>query len=72
VLTSDGGTESNLNPRPGAVIYCDSMTLDSGLLGGPYNLGRVASISTTVGTSQVADATFMRLIANTIDWAQRD
>jgi hypothetical protein len=70
--TNYSGTESNLNPRPGAVIYYDSMTLDSGLLGWQYNLGRVASFSTTVGTNEVADANFSRLIANVLNWLQRD
>jgi hypothetical protein len=70
--TNYSGTESNLNPRPGATIYYDSMMLDSGLLGWEYNLGRVASFSTTVGANEVADPNFSRLIANTLDWAQRD
>ena len=70
--TNYSGVESNLNPRPGAVIYYDSAMQDSGLLGWDYNLGRVASFSTTVGTSEVADPNFTRLIANVLDWLQRD
>jgi hypothetical protein len=66
------GTESNLNPRAGAAIYYDSMTLDSGLLGWQYNVGRVATFATCVGPNQVADANFSRLIANVVDWVQRD
>jgi hypothetical protein len=66
------GAESNLNPRPGAVVYYDAMTLDSGLLGWSYNLGRVATFSTCVGPNQVADANFSRLIANVVDWVQKD
>jgi hypothetical protein len=80
MTTSYGGTESFFVPRAGAVIYYSSMSGTgtppanpySGLIGWSYNLGRVASFSTTVGTAQVADMTFMRLVANTIDWAQRD
>jgi hypothetical protein len=66
------GTESNLNPRSGAVIYYDSAMLDSGLLGWDYNQGRVATFSVTVGTNEIADPNFSRLVANTVDWVQRD
>lgn len=66
------GTESNLNPRQGAIIFYDSMMLDSGLLGWDYNLGRVASFSVTVGPNEIADENFSRLISNVINWAQRD
>jgi hypothetical protein len=80
MTTSYGGTESFLTPRAGAVIYYASQPATgtpptnpySGLLGWPYNLGRVATFSTTIGTAQVADATFVRLIGNTIDWVQKD
>jgi hypothetical protein len=67
-----GGTEANLNPRYGALVYYDSTMLDSGLLGWDYNLGRVASFSTTAGVNEVADPNFARLLANTLDWLQRD
>ena len=70
--TNYSGTQSALTPRPGAVVYYDAQTYESGLLGWGYNLGRVATFSTTVGTNEVADANFMRLIANTADWVQRD
>jgi hypothetical protein len=72
MTTNYSGTESNLNPRAGAVIYYDSAMLDSGLLGWDYNMGRVATFSTTVGTNEIADPNFSRLIANTVDWVQRD
>jgi hypothetical protein len=70
--TNFSGTESNLNPRPGATIYYDSMNLDSGLLGWDYNLGRVASFANTVGGNELADPNYARLVANTINWVQRD
>ncbi len=70
--TDYGGTESQLTPRPGAATYYTSMMMAAGLLGWSYNLGRVASFSTTVGTNEAADANFMRLLANTLDWTQRD
>jgi hypothetical protein len=70
--TNYGGTESYLNPRAGALIYYDSGMLDAGVIGWDYNLGRVLSFSTTVGTNEIADPNFSRLIGNAIDWVQRD
>jgi hypothetical protein len=70
--TNYNGVESDLNPRPGAVIYYDSMMQASGVLGWQYNLGRVASFSTVVGVNEVADKNFTRLLANVLDWVQRD
>lgn len=72
MTTNYSGTESYLNPRPGAVIYYDSEMLDAGLIGWAYNMGRVASFSTTVGTSEVADENFSRLIVNVVNWVQRE
>lgn len=70
--TSYGGTESYLDPRPGAVVYYESKQLSAGLLGWDYNLGRVASFSTTAGTADYGSADFARLVANALDWVQRD
>lgn len=70
--TNYSGTESYLNPRAGAVIYYDSAMLDAGVLGWDYNMGRVLTFSTTVGTNEIADPNFSRLISNAVDWVQRD
>ncbi len=71
--TNYAGTESHLTPRQGALTFYDAMTsMHAGLLGWPYNLGRVATFSTTVGVNEIGDANFGRLLANTLDWVQRD
>jgi len=67
-----GGTEIDLNARPGATTFYDSTTRLAGVVGWDFNLGRVVSISTTGGPLQLADPNWSRMFANSIDWLQRD
>lgn len=78
--TNYGGTQSHLTPRLGAVTYYESSqtsgttrtVVGAGLLGWSYNLGRVATFSTTVGGNDLADENMTRLVSNAVDWVQGD
>lgn len=73
LLTSYSGTQTHFDPRPGAREFYRSFSMEaSGLLGWDYEQGRVASFSTTVGDNELTDDNFSRLIANTVNWVQKE
>ncbi len=69
-----GGTETKLDPKPGATVFYDSNNPlgGDGLIGWNYGDGRVLSFSTTIGSQQLAHAGFSRLLANTLAFAAGD
>ena len=66
------GTEIDLTARPGATVFYDSQDRVEGVVGWDFNLGRVVSISTCGGPNEIADPNYGRMIANVVDWLQRD
>lgn len=70
VADSFAGTETDMTPRPGSVVFYDSVNLGSGVVGWAYNHGRVVNISTVAGSGQLADANYSRLFSNSFDWAR--
>jgi hypothetical protein len=69
---SFAGTEIDLTARPGATIFYDSMARLEGVVGWDFNMGRVVSISTCAGPQSLGDPNYGRMIANVVDWLQRD
>jgi hypothetical protein len=63
------GTESQLTARPGALEFYRSEGYGAGLVGWQFGNGRVANFSTCVGTQQLNDANFARLVGNVLSWA---
>ncbi len=63
------GTESRLTPRPGALEFYRSEGYGAGLVGWQFGNGRVANFSTCVGTQQMNDVNFARLMGNVLAWA---
>lgn len=78
-VTSYGGTETFLLPKPGArVFYRSDFQIGEvrgrGLVGGYYlgSRGRVLHFSTTNGPDQLAHVHFARLLSNAMNWAASD
>jgi hypothetical protein len=69
---SFSGTEIDLVERPGSTVFFDSQERMAGVVGWDFNLGRVVSISTCGGPGEIADAHYGRMVANIVDWLQRD
>lgn len=68
-LTSLGGYETGLDPKPGAIaFYSSSATGHSGLVGWETGAGRVASFSNLMTSVELASADLATLLNNTINW----
>lgn len=64
------GAEATLEPKAGATVFFDSVnTGAAGVAGWDVGEGRVAHFSSSVGVNQLTDASFSRLILNTIAWS---
>ena len=65
------GVESYFTAKNGAtVLYSSSGGANgAGMVGWDYGSGRVLQISTTVGSSQLADPHFSLLLQNSVQWA---
>jgi hypothetical protein len=67
------GTESRLLPKPGASILFASDYPHTqevgGVVGWGFGNGRVVNFSTCVGTGQLNDTNFARLLANVVLWS---
>lgn len=73
-LSNYDGTESCLQPKPGATIFYTSSNgggePDSpGLVGWTVQAGRIASFSTLIGQSELANEAYAQLFTNTVTWA---
>jgi hypothetical protein len=67
------GVESHLAAKPTATVFYESAATGlAGLTGWDYGAGRVAQFSSSIGTNQLADAAFSRLILNTILWSTEE
>lgn len=70
IADSFSGTETFFAPRPGATAYYDSdYPGGAGLIGWEYGIGRVMSFSTLIGSQQLLDPNYSRLLSNTMTWA---
>jgi len=65
------GTETELEPRPGATVFFLGSNLDNNaaVTGWQVGAGRTVSFSTMPGEFSLADANYSRLLSNAIDWA---
>jgi hypothetical protein len=68
-LDSFGGTESFLGAKCDATVFYDSATVEEGVVGWNYNVGRVLSLATVTGVTAAQDAQFGVLLANAMSWA---
>jgi hypothetical protein len=75
-LGSISGTETQFQARPGASVFYSSsngggLANAGGLIGWDFggNGGRVASFSTLIGQTELANANYALLLNNTINWA---
>lgn len=65
---SNGGTETYFQPKVGATVYFNS-SYGSGVIGWKYGSGRVISLSTLAGTTELGDPHYARLFGNSANWA---
>lgn len=65
------GTETKLEPRPGATVFFLGSNLDNNaaVTGWQVGAGRTVSFSTMPGELSLAHANYSRLLSNAIDWA---
>lgn len=68
-LDSFGGTESFFMAKCDATVFYDSATVDTGVVGWNYNIGRVLSLATVTGVTAAQDPEFGKLLANAMQWA---
>jgi len=70
IADSFSGTETFFTARPGATVYYESdYPGGAGLIGWEYGIGRVMSFSTLIGSQQLLDSNYSRLLSNTLIWA---
>jgi hypothetical protein len=62
-----GGTETYFQPRTGATVYYGSSYGD-GVIGWNYGSGRVLSLSTLAGQTELANPNYGRLFSNGVFW----
>ncbi len=68
-----GGVEGYLAAKPTATVFYESAATGlAGLTGWEYGEGRVAHFSSAIGTNQLGDTSFGRLILNTILWSTEE
>jgi hypothetical protein len=67
------GTETFFQPRAGATVFYISRgsTNGDGVIGWDYGRGSVLSFSTVIGTKELSNADYSRLLSNAIDWVTR-
>jgi para-nitrobenzyl esterase len=68
------GTETYFAPRRGATVFYTSTggSGGAGVVGWQFGSGRVIQFSTVLGTQELANATYGRLVANSVSWAGVD
>ncbi|MCL4211317.1 MAG: hypothetical protein HRU76_08095 [Phycisphaeraceae bacterium] len=68
-LGSISGTETVVTPKGGAtVFYTSSQTSEAGLVGWQAGAGRVLNFSTLIGSTEMNDPTYARLVSNALNW----
>jgi len=68
-LTTLGGYETGLDPKPGATAFYSSTTTGhSGLVGWEIGTGRVASFSNLMTSVELASTDLATLLNNTVNW----
>jgi hypothetical protein len=67
------GTETFFQPRAGATVFYISRgsAYGDGVIGWDYGNGSVLSFSTLIGTKELSNADYSRLLSNAIDWVTR-
>jgi hypothetical protein len=67
------GTETFFQPRVGATVFYISRgsANGDGVIGWDYGNGSVLSFSTIIGTKELSNADYSRLVSNAIDWVTR-
>ncbi len=65
------GTESDMWAKSGAHTFYDSSNLTAGVVGWDYDAGRTISFSTCIGTNELNDADYSRLLSNALTWVAR-
>jgi len=69
-LKTPGNPETILQARTGATVYYSSRNSgQSGVAGWNYSAGRVISFSTLLSNFELVDADYVKLFANTVEWA---
>lgn len=64
------GTETEMTPKNGAtVFYTTSQTGEAGLVGWQTGAGRVLNFSTLIGSTEMNDPNYARLVSNALNWA---
>lgn len=71
VADNIGGTETRLQPKTGATVFYQSDNLGVGAVGWDQSAGRVISLSTLIGTAELADPNYTQLLSNALSWAAK-
>ncbi len=64
-------SETRLQPKMGATVFYQSDNLSAGVVGWEQNAGRVISLSTIIGTAELADPNYSQLLSNALSWAAK-
>lgn len=68
-LGSISGTETEMMPKNGATaFYTTSQTGEAGLVGWQTGAGRVLNFSTLIGSTEMNDPNYARLVSNALHW----
>ncbi|MBP7053758.1 MAG: hypothetical protein KBE65_22330 [Phycisphaerae bacterium] len=62
------GTESDIWAKAGAHVFYDSSNYTDGVVGWDYGAGRTISFSTCIGSSELGNADYSRLLSNSLTW----
>jgi hypothetical protein len=68
-----GGTETNFQPQSGATVFFGSGGFGGagdGVIGWDYGSGRVISLSTLAGQTELSDANYSQLFGNAVNWVE--
>ncbi|HNS21482.1 MAG TPA: hypothetical protein PKH24_13345 [Sedimentisphaerales bacterium] len=62
------GTESDIWAKAGAHVFYDSSNYTDGVVGWDSGAGRTINFSTCIGTSELGNADYSRLLSNSLTW----
>jgi len=65
-----GGVETNFAAKDGATVFYDSdyQAVAAGVIGWSFGMGRVISLSTVMGSMELADPNYSHLLSNAVTW----